>query len=71
MIRNVTPEELASLKAFANHYGRSWKRKLAEVYWYNARIFRDDAGVQHHSLHGLRNDPRWGFEGLDAFQFPK
>lgn len=54
--RDLRPEELAALKAFAQQHGRSWKKVLAETYWPNARIWRDQ-----YALHNLRNDlgPEW------------
>jgi hypothetical protein len=65
-MRELTNEEAVALAAFAAHHGRTWKRKLAEVYWYNARIWQ---GL--HVLHALRNDPQWGHAGLDAFTFTR
>lgn len=46
MIRALTETETAALQAFAAKHGRSWKRKLSEVYWYNARVWNG-----HHCLH--------------------
>jgi hypothetical protein len=65
-IRELTADESAALQAFAAKHGRSWKDKLASVYWYNARVWN---GL--HCLHGLRNDPAWGHEGLQAYRLPK
>jgi hypothetical protein len=59
MTRELTSDERNALQAFAAKHGRTWKRKLAEVYWYNARVWNG-----HHCLHALRNDPAWGHEGL-------
>jgi hypothetical protein len=66
MIRKLTIDEAAALQAFAAKHGKSWKDKLASVYWYNARIWNGQ-----HCLHALRNDPAWGFEGLQAFRLAK
>jgi hypothetical protein len=66
MIRELTNEESSALQAFAAKHGRTWKRKLAEIYWYNARIWDG-----RHCLHGLRNDPAFGHAGLDAYKLPK
>jgi hypothetical protein len=60
-IRSLTSIEDNALQAFAAKHGRSWKRKLAEIYWYNARIWNG-----YHCLHALRNDPAWGHDGLAA-----
>ena len=65
-IRELTAEESAALQAFAAKHGRSWKDKLASVYWYNARVWNG-----HACLHGLRNDPAWGHDGLQAYRLPK
>jgi hypothetical protein len=70
-IRDLTPTEQAAIDAFAAHFGRSWKRKLAEVYWYNARVFIDHSGIAYPSLHALRNDPSWGHVGLQRYRAPK
>lgn len=65
-------EELAALRSFAQDYGRRWKSILRDVYWYNARIWRnpdDEWSQDGYRLHSLRNShgPSW----LDGFQFPK
>lgn len=65
-IRDLTAEEASALHAFAAKHGRSWKDKLACGYWYNARLW---GGLN--CLHALRNDPRWGHEGLYAYRLPK
>lgn len=70
-IRDLTPNETAALAAFANVNGKRWKSLLTDVYWYHARIWRDpDTGLENHgfTLHALRNDPRWSYEGLQAYQ---
>ena len=66
MIRELTNEETAALQAFAAKFGRTWKDKLASVYWYNARVWNG-----HNCLHALRNDPSWGHAGLHAYRLPK
>ena len=66
--RDLTVAELEAVRAFADHFGRDWKEKLAMVYWYNARIFTARNGRAYHELHRLRNElgPRW----LAGFKLP-
>jgi hypothetical protein len=73
IIRQLTPTEAEALRMFAAAHGRTWKAQLTDVYWYNARIWRDPAsdGANGALLHALRNDPRWSFDGLHAFKLPK
>ena len=69
-IRTLTDAEHAALAAFAREHGRRWKSQLTDVYWYNAR----PAGISSEidsTLHALRNDPRWGHRGLDAYRLSK
>jgi hypothetical protein len=56
MHRDLTDRELQSLQDFAKAHGRSWRDKLAMVYWYNARVWDG-----RNELHGLRNEfgPDW------------
>lgn len=71
MADEITAAELAALQAFKAEHGWRWKAELAEVYWYNARIWRDEAtGSDAHgtALHGLRN--RLGPEWLQRFRLP-
>jgi hypothetical protein len=73
-IRELTEEEAAAVAAFAKEHGRTWKNTLRDIYWYNARTWRetpDDNGNRGAMLHHLRNDPRWSFEGLEAYRLPK
>ena len=69
--RDLTSEEAAAVAAFAAYYGRRWKSTLAEVYWYNGRLWRgpwgDDANIGS-ILHGLRNSPQWNHQGLDSYK---
>ncbi|WP_159953194.1 hypothetical protein [Rhizobium sp. 18065] len=64
--------QIDALQAFAADYGRGWKAKLSDVYWYNARIWRDPRGDPEsqagYVLHGLRNShgPSW----LMGFKLP-
>ena len=54
----LTTEDVSALRAFAATEGRRWKSVLGEVYWPNARIWRDPATNNDHFgyvLHGLRN----------------
>lgn len=50
-------------------HGRRWKSVLSDVYWYNARIWKDgpDEQMGYH-LHTVRNNfgPTW----LDTFKLP-
>jgi hypothetical protein len=64
--RELTADEAAAIAAFAAEYGRTWKSKLADIYWYNARLWEGRS-----DLHALRNDPRWGFAGLRAYRLNK
>ena len=66
--RDLLPDELEALKAFAAEYGRSWKEKLSMVYWYNARVYRDRSGKEWPVLHRMRNEfgPAW----LASFKLP-
>lgn len=59
--RDLTPNELDALKAFADKFGKAWKTKLAFEYWPNARIFTDSKGNDRYELHTLRNHlgPVW------------
>jgi hypothetical protein len=71
--RELLAYELEAVQAFASAHGRRWKSQLTDVYWYNARIWMDasGSGAKGSALHGLRNDPRWGHDGLAAFKLPK
>ena len=67
--RDLAADEIEALQVFAAQHGRNWKAKLADVYWYNARIFIDREGFEYPELHRLRNDlgPSW----LAAYKLPK
>ena len=68
--RELSTEEYAALVRFAAAHGRTWKRQLTDVYWYNARPWREHANdISGYILHGLRNDPRFGHDGVRAFRF--
>jgi hypothetical protein len=58
------PEAYDALKSYAAEYGRKWKDALA-LDWYRARAIGERGTV----LHGLRNHPRFGAEGLIKFRF--
>src|SRR5271167_2701056 len=73
----LTAQDVAALQAFAAYWTArkkarktplTWKRQLAEVYWYNARIWEQADGNSDmgHTLHGLRNShgPEW----LDTYR---
>lgn len=65
----LNPAEVAALNAFAASEGRRWRASLTGVYWYNARIWRDDQGDTAHgsALHALRNRAG-GYEAVQAFK---
>lgn len=66
-----THEELAALRSYAKEYGRFWKLAL-DLDWYNARLsWCSDMPNRGSILHGLRNNPGFGPEGLRRFTFPK
>lgn len=67
--RQPDPDEMEALRSYAAEFGRTWKSRLRED-WYHARL-RSGPGNRGSILHGLRNDPRFGPAGLDAFRFPK
>jgi hypothetical protein len=58
----LTPDDLAALRSYAEEHGRKWKEALS-VDWYYARAH----GLRGVILHGLRNNlgPSW----LDGFKF--
>lgn len=64
--RDLFPDEKAALRRFIAAEGRTWRAKLTEVYWYNARMWRGPGSEEGDGaiLHGLRNDPRWAHTGL-------
>lgn len=64
-------EEMAALQDYAKEHGRTWKASLS-MDWYNARTpgsrtMPNRGGI----LHGLRNHPRFGPDGLAKFKLPK
>jgi hypothetical protein len=65
-VRALEPFELEALKSYAKEKGRNWKMML-RLDWYNARAIGERGAI----LHALRNDPRWGHEGLAAFNLRK
>jgi hypothetical protein len=68
-MHTLNAETVAALNAFAQAEGRRWKSRLAEVYWYNARIWIAPDGTQTHgtALHRLRNTPG-GHAALATFK---
>jgi hypothetical protein len=70
-IRTLDENEISALTRFSDAHGKKWKRVLAEVYWYNARMWRDGEANDGPILHGLRNDPNWSFHGLTAYKSTK
>lgn len=74
--REITDDEAAALQAFADAHGRSWRRELSEVYWYNARLWRGPDGSDDrvgYTLHGIRNNfgPTWLFNVCTIKAAPK
>jgi hypothetical protein len=69
--RPLFQDEEAAIVRFAKAEGPLWKQKLAQVYWYNARIWSGGEPGDGAVLHGLRNDPRWNTAGLDRYKLPK
>lgn len=67
--RELLPEELEALQAFAAKHGKKWKEKLSMVYWYNGRIFRSNDGKEYPVLQRMRNEfgPSW----LDGYELPE
>ena len=62
---NPTPEQLAALEAFAARHGRTWKDKLATMWWTG----RDTNEPDGHLLRQVRN--RLGPSWLVKFRLPK
>jgi len=66
----LTQEDRDALQAFADAHGRNWKNELGNVYWYNARLWRDpvtgDSRVGS-ILHAIRNNfgPSWLWDVCD------
>tara|TARA_R110000824_G_scaffold346368_1_gene533171 strand:+ start:4998 stop:5231 length:234 start_codon:yes stop_codon:yes gene_type:complete len=66
-MKRINPEQLATLRAYADAAGEEWKKRLA-LDWMRAgtsvRLY------PHHyaTLHGLRNMPG-AFKWLDTFAF--
>lgn len=70
--RELLPDEVAALQAFADAHARksrltrgcySWKDELA-FYWYNARIWEGPTPGMGNTLHGVRNEfgPSWLYD---------
>jgi hypothetical protein len=67
------PDELEAraLLHYAQQHGRVWRHDLA-MDWYNARTpDTPDFPGRGNILHGLRNHPLFGHEGLAAYKLPK
>lgn len=62
MKSHITSEEAAALKSFAAANGHNWKQVLREA-WMQA----SEPGI----LQMLRNSPRFGPAGLNAFRVSK
>lgn len=71
MPRELSANEAAAVARFAKAHGRKWKSALAQVYWYNARPWSGGEPNDGYVLHGLRNDPNWNHEGLQAYKLSK
>jgi len=65
-----TSDELAALRSYAKECGRTWKASLAMDWYYARTPWCPDMPNRGSILHGLRNNPRFGPKGLDAFKFP-
>lgn len=68
--KELNENELAALKAFADHFGPSWKLYLDDQYWSRAQIWRDKTGSDAAGieLQGLRN--KFGPSWLRNFKLP-
>lgn len=64
----LTVDEIKALDAFAAQHKRTWRDTLTQVYWYNARIWRDLDGSDLHgtTLHRLRNTAG-GYEAVQHY----
>lgn len=58
--RQLTTDEIAALKAFAERHGRNWKQALRDAW-----MIASEPGI----LQQLRNDTGFGPAGLNAFRF--
>ena len=61
-------DDFMALRSYAEEFGRNWKESLV-LDWYNARTRPCQAMPNRGSiLHGLRNQPGFGHEGLKNFR---
>jgi len=67
--RELLPEELEELQAFAAVEGRKWKDVMCWQYWMRGIPVKDRHGKVYGSLYGLRNTH--GGQWLDKFKLPK
>lgn len=67
--RELTPEELEAVQAFAKEYGRDWKQYLQASWLSYAYKGRHMGGQDTGILRCLRND--LGCEWLRNFKLPK
>lgn len=66
----LNDSEMTALKAFADHFGPSWKLYLNDQYWSRGQIWRDKTGSDAAGieLQGLRN--KFGSSWLRSFKLP-
>lgn len=69
MARDLEPDELNALKAFAAEYGREWKQYLLAAWLSYAYKGRQMGGRDSGILRGIRNE--FGSEWLAKFRFHK
>lgn len=67
--RDLEPEELAALQAFAAEYGREWKSYLEAAWLSHAYKGRHMGGADAGVLRSIRN--QFGCEWLRTFKLPK
>lgn len=60
----LTSEDRGALERFAKAHGMRWRATLTDVYWYNARIWRDGEPNDGNILHAIRNNfgPTWLYD---------
>lgn len=67
--RDLTPEELVTVQAFAKDYGREWKRYLSAAWLSHSYKGLHMGGKDTGTLRYLRNT--LGHEWLEKFKLPK
>lgn len=71
--RELQADESAALQAFADAHGRRWRDELANVYWYNARVWHGPVPGMGNVLHAIRNEfgPSWLYDVCKVRPAPK